>query len=199
MEPSPSGAASASITDRMMRAAKLDAQLYEEVEHDQSATSQALTVVVIVALAGGIGSALNMMTMNMAGFVLQAFIGALVTAILGWLIWSGLAYLIGTKVFGGVATYGELLRTVGFAYSPGLLNILSFVPGLGGLLSVVVGIWILVAVIVAMRQALDFDTGKAVLTAIVGFIAYIVIAGVLGVFGLMGGMAGMGGMPRMMR
>jgi hypothetical protein len=188
MEPSLGGAGAASITDRMMRAVKLDSQVYEEVEHDLAATSQAFTVVVIVALASGIGSALNMMANNMSGQIPMAFVGGVVLAILGWLIWSGLAYIIGTKVFGGVATYGELLRTVGFANSPGVLNFFSFVPVLGGLLSFVVAIWILVAVIVAMRQALDFDTGKAVLTAIVGFIAYMVLMGVLGIFGLMGGM-----------
>ena len=40
---------SASLPDRMLRAARLDVPLYEEVEADTTATTQALTVVVIVA------------------------------------------------------------------------------------------------------------------------------------------------------
>jgi hypothetical protein len=169
----------ASIPDRMMRAAKLDSQVYEEVEHDLSATNQALTVVVVVAVASGIGHALGQVLGGQPGAALGGFIAGLVTAVLGWAIWAGLAYFIGTKLFGGVATYGELLRTIGFANSPGVLNILNFIPFLGGLISLLVGLWILMTTIVAMRQALDFDTGKALLTAIVGFFAYIILVALL--------------------
>ena len=40
-----------SIQDRMIRAAKLDAQLYEEVEADQGAMGQARAVVILSAVA----------------------------------------------------------------------------------------------------------------------------------------------------
>jgi hypothetical protein len=184
----------ASMGDRMVRAARLDSQVYEEVEHDLSATGQALSVVIVVALAAGIGHALNQILVGRPGAALGGFIAGLITALLGWAIWSGLAYIIGTKLFGGVATYGELLRTIGFANSPGLLNILNFIPFLGGLVSVAVAFWILIATIIAMRQALDLDTGKAILTAIVGFFAYIILAAILiaPFAALFGGRAGMG-------
>jgi len=169
----------ASVTDRMMRAAKLDSQVYEEVEHDQTATSQALTVVVIVALASGIGAAIAQMLARDAGAAVGGFIGGLITAVLGWIIWSGIAYFVGTRVFSGVATYGEMLRTIGFAQSPGVLNILSFVPILGGIINLAVGLWILAATVVAMRQALDLDTTKAVMTGILGFIVYVILATIL--------------------
>ena len=171
-----SGYGQAALTERMTRAARLDAKVFEEVEHDTNATSQALTVVLIVAVASGIGQALAVLARGEIGLAIGGFVAGVVLTILGWLVWSFLAFIIGTKVFNGVATYGELLRTIGFANSPGVLNILSFVPILGGLVAFVVGIWILVATVVAMRQALDFDTTKAVLTAILGFIAYIILA-----------------------
>jgi hypothetical protein len=173
------GTGQTSMTDRMMRAAKLDSQVYEEVEHDLAATGQAVTVVVVAAVASGIGVALGEVMAGRPGGVLGGFIGGIITALLGWAIWSGLAYFIGTKLFGGVATYGELLRTIGFAQAPGVLNILGFVPALGGPLRVVVGLWILAATVVAMRQALDLDTTKAVFTGVIGFIAYIFLAAVL--------------------
>jgi len=44
------------LVHRIFRAAKLDANLYEEVEADKSALSQALIVVVLSSLAAGIGS-----------------------------------------------------------------------------------------------------------------------------------------------
>ena len=45
----------ASLGNRMIRAAKLDVSLYEEVEADTGATGQAMLVVVLSSLAAGIG------------------------------------------------------------------------------------------------------------------------------------------------
>ena len=154
-----------SMTDRMMGAAMLDVNTYEEVEHDTTATNQAAGVVGIVAVASAIGA---------AGGGIGAIIGGVIAAFLGWLLWAGITYLIGDKLFGGTATWGELLRTLGFAQAPGVLYVLGIIPLLGWLVRLVVGIWILVAGIIAIRQALDFSTGKAVLTAILGWLALII-------------------------
>jgi hypothetical protein len=96
-------------------------------------------------------------------------------ALLGWGIWSFITYFIGTRVFGGTATYEELLRCIGFSDAPGVLSILSFIPVLGGLILLVTWIWSLVAMVVAVRQALDFSTGKAILTCIIGWVVRIVV------------------------
>ena len=45
-----------SFKDRIIRAAKLDVNLYEEVEADKGALSQAMVVVVLSGIAAGIGS-----------------------------------------------------------------------------------------------------------------------------------------------
>jgi hypothetical protein len=127
-------------------------------------------------VAAGLGQGLGQILAGHPGLAVAGFILGLIGALLGWAIWSFLAYFIGTKLFGGVATYGELLRTIGFAQSAGVLRIFGFVPVLGGLLSFAVGIWTLVATVIAMRQALDVDTPKAVLTALIGFVAYLAVA-----------------------
>ncbi|HEU4629937.1 MAG TPA: YIP1 family protein [Gemmatimonadaceae bacterium] len=155
-----------SIVDRMRGAAMLDVATYEEVEADRSATGQAFVVVVIVAVCAGIGH---------LGAGVGGVIGGIISSIVGWLIWSGVTMLVGTKLFGGTADWGELLRTLGFAQSPGVLAILGLIPVLGLLVVFLVGIWQLVTGIVAIRQALDFTTGKAVLTAIVSWIVVMVV------------------------
>lgn len=159
------------LTERMLGAAQLDVNTYEEVEADRTATGQAATVVAIAAVCGAIGS---------IGQGTGGIIGGLLTAFIGWAVWSGVTYLIGTKLFGGTADWGELLRTLGFAQAPGVLYVLGIIPILGGLVKFAVAIWILVAGIVAIRQALDIDTGKAVLTAIVGWLALIIPMMLLG-------------------
>jgi hypothetical protein len=189
-------ASSASLPDRMMRAARLNVPLYEEVEADTTATTQALTVVVIVALASGIGSALSGVSGgNVIGGLIQGIVGALI----GWAVWSWVIYFVGTKLFGGVATYGEVLRTLGFAESPGVLTILSFIPILGGIIALVAGIWILVASFIATRQALDISNGKTVGTIVVAICALVVvfaiIAAILGTAFGIGMMAGAGMRP----
>ena len=165
------------LVQRMLGAATLNIDTFEEVEADETATMQAAAVVAMVAVASAIGGVSGGTT---------SIIFAPIAQIIGWLIWAGVTYLIGDKIFGGTATWGELLRTLGFAQSPGLLYFFAVVPFLGGILRLVVAIWMLVAGIIAIRQALDFSTGKAVLTAIVGWLAMIIPVMILGRW-IMGG------------
>ena len=96
-------ASSTSIVDRMVRAARLDVQLYEEVEADLNATNQALLVVVIVALATGIGQAVSAsMDVTATRGVVGPIIGGLLSALLGWAVWSYVVYYVGTRSGGQV-------------------------------------------------------------------------------------------------
>ena len=151
-------------TDRMKGAALLHIDTYEEVEADHTATGQAAGVVLLVAIAQAIGGA------GQGGFGIFA---GVISALLGWLLWAGITYLIGAKLFGGTATWGELLRTIGFAQTPGVLHVLGIIPVLGGIIRFGVVIWVLIAGIIAIRQALDISTGKAILTAVLGWLVII--------------------------
>src|ERR1700716_513775 len=143
-------ATSSSIVNRMVRAARLEVPLYEEVEADLTATNQALLVVVMVAVASGVGAAIGA---SIAGVSAPGLVGRLVSgllsALIGWAVWSYVVYFVGTRFFGGTATYGELLRTLGFAESPSVLLIFSFIPGVGGILSFAVGVWTIVSSFIA--------------------------------------------------
>jgi hypothetical protein len=156
-----------SLVDRMMGAAFLSIGTFEEVEHDETATLQAALVVVIVAVAGGIGALHR---------GLLGSLGVAGSALVGWAVWAGITYLVGTKIFHGTATWGELLRTLGFAQSPGILLILAFIPLLGWILHLLVPLWMLVAGFIAVRQALDFGNGKTFLTVLVGWLIYVALA-----------------------
>jgi hypothetical protein len=165
----------------MTRAARLEVPLYEEVEADTLATNQALLVVVLVSLASGIGQAIGASMAGAPRGIVGPLIGGILMALIGWAVWSYVVYAVGTRFFGGTATYGELLRTLGFAESPGVLLILSFVPVLGPILAFVVGIWTLVASFIATRQALDIDNTKTILTIVVGVIALVLVFIILGI------------------
>lgn len=160
---------------RMMGAARLDAAIYEEVESDPSATKQALTVVILVALATGIGT---FGTGGPAGLVV-----GIVAGIGLWALWAWITYFVGTTILktGETETnWGQLARTLGFAQSPGLLKVVGFIPVLGPWVFTIASIWQLVAMVIAIRQALDFtSTWRAVGVAMVGFIPYVLLISII--------------------
>ena len=170
-----------SFLDRMLRAAKLDVNLYEEVEADTGAMRQAMGVVVLSSVAAGIGS---IATGGLGGILMGT-----IAALIGWYIWAFLTYYIGTKFLPEPQTradLGELLRTIGFSSSPGLIRVLGIIPGLGGVVFLVASIWMLVAMVIAVRQALDYEsTLRAVGVCVIGWIIQTLIFALL--FFILGG------------
>jgi hypothetical protein len=159
------------MLDRVIRAARLDASLYEEVEADPSSMGQAMTVVVLASIAGGIGTA---GIEGQPGLVL-----GLILNLVGWYIWAFLTYFIGTRLLPQPSTeadVGQLLRTLGFAAAPGLLRVVGFVPVIGPLVIVITAFWSLATMVVAVRQALDYDsTPRAILVCVIGWVVQLLI------------------------
>ena len=167
--------------DRIVRAAKLDVNLYEEVEADKGAMSQAMGVVVLSSVAAGIGS---IGTIGIKGIIIGA-----ITVLIAWYIWAYITYFIGVKILPEPQTkadHGELLRTIGFSSSPGLLRILAIIPGIGGIIFMITSVWMLVAMVIAVRQALDYQsTLRAVGVCMIGWVIQAIILMIL--FTVLGG------------
>jgi len=170
-----------SFTDRIIRAAKLDVSLYEEVEADKGAMGQAMAVVVLSSIAAGVG----IIGSGGLGGILIGTIAALI----GWYVWAYLTYFIGTKFLPEPQTktnHGELLRTIGFSSSPGLIRVLGIIPGLGRIVFIVASVWMLTAMVIAVRQALDYkSTLRAVGVCVIGWIIQALILVLL--FSFLGG------------
>ncbi len=159
------------LKDRMIRAAKLDVDLYEEVEADQGALSQAMLVVALSSVAAGIGR------FGQGG--LGGMLIAIIVAIVGWYIWAYMTYFIGTRLLPEPQTkadHGELLRTIAFSSSPGLIRVLGIIPGLAEIVFLVASIWMLTAMVIAVRQALDYvSTWRAVGVCVIGWIVQTIL------------------------
>lgn len=172
------------LLDRMLRAAKLEVGLYEEVEADTNAMGQAVGVVLLSSIAAGIGS---LGQQGVGGIVVMT-----IASLIGWYIWAYLTYFIGVKFLPEPQTeadHGELLRTIGFSSAPGIIRVLGLIPGLTGAVFFVASVWMLVAMIVAVRQALDYtSTLRAVGVCVIGWAIQIFILTV--VFALFGGVPG---------
>jgi hypothetical protein len=174
------------FVDRMIRAAKLDVHLYEEVEADRRSMGQAMGVVLLSSLAGGIGF------MQEAG--LMGLVIGTVGSLLGWYVWAFMTYLIGTKLLPEPQTHadhGELLRTIGFSSAPGLIRVFGIIPGISGFANLLAGVWMLVAMIIAVRQALDYQsTYRAIGVCLIGWIIQAVLLALL--------VTTIGGVPELM-
>jgi hypothetical protein len=161
----------ATFKDRIIRSAKLDVQVYEEVEADVKASGQAMLVVILSSVAAGIGSIER-------GGLVGIVIGTIM-ALGGWFIWAYITYFVGTKILPEPQTSsnpGELLRTIGFSSSPGLIRVFGIIPGLAGIVFLVAFVWMLGAMVIAVRQALDYkSTLRAVGVCIIGWLIQIVI------------------------
>lgn len=155
----------ASIARRMWGAAILDAETYEEIEHDAAATRQAFLVVLVASAAAGVGSLANL---GVAGVAWHSVHGLLL-----WYAWAWVTWWVGTRLLptpGSECDRGELLRTIGFASTPGLLRALALVLPLGWLVFGVAHVWMLAAMVVAVREALDTpSTWRAAAVCAVGF------------------------------
>lgn len=175
----------ASFQDRVIGAMRLNAATFEEVEHDQNATGQAVAVVTAVGLASGLASISGGITVVLVSPVLQ---------LIGWAIGAAVLLVVGTKLFPGKNTeadMGQMLRTLGFAQAAGLFGIFGIIPFLGFLIQFVVSIWILVAMVIAVRQALDYDdTVKAIVVCLVAWLIMLAFTVVAGMFGFGAAMAG---------
>ena len=165
--------------NRIIRACKLDVNLYEEVEADKSATVQAALVVVLSSLAAGVG-ALSLGASN--------FLMAPILSLVSWYVWAYLIYIIGAKIFpepNTKADHGELLRTIGFSSAPGLIRVFGFTPELMSITFIGAAIWMLIAMVIAVRQALDYEsTWRSIGVVVIGFLVQaIILVTILKLFG----------------
>jgi hypothetical protein len=153
------------LVRRMWRAAVLDAELYDEVEKDPRLGWEALWIVLLASLAGGFG----------AGWPSPGGIAVAAVAILaGWIAWAAVTSWLGTRLFPEPETacdFPEMLRTIGFAASPGLLAVFGIVPEMRVAAFATTLLWMLLATVLAVREALDYgSTTRALLVVAVGWI-----------------------------
>ncbi|KMQ50913.1 hypothetical protein CHISP_2264 [Chitinispirillum alkaliphilum] len=160
---------------RIIRASKLEANLYEEVEADKSSITHAVAVVILSSFAAGLGSATPADPLNLLSNTLGAFIG--------WVLWAFFIYIIGAKLFPQPQTeadYGQLLRTIGFSASPGIIRIAGVYQPLRETLFFIVAIWMFAAMVVAARQALDYTTTlRSLMVCLGGWFLQILLLGLI--------------------
>jgi len=163
------------LGERMIRAAKLDGSLYEEIKADRHAPLQAAMVVVLSAVAAGVGVIVHV---GVGGF----FLGTM-QAMMQWYISAFFTCVVGTRLLQEPQTKmdcGAMVRMISFASAPGVVRLLGVIPGLGGFVSGLASVWMLGATVVAVRKTLDYTTTtRAVGACVIGWVAQWLLMGIL--------------------
>ena len=157
------------ILDRMLGAALLEPETYEEAALASSVWMQAALVVIVTSVAAGVGN----LGGGLTGFVI-AFLGGL----LGWGSCAFASYWTATKKFGvprTESTLGATVRGLGFASTPRLFLVFTFIPSVGFLIGLAVHAWTLITIGFAVRPALDLDTRPSVTVALAGWLPMLLV------------------------
>ena len=146
-----------SIINNVVRAGLLDVDFFNRAEVDTSLNAQSAVVVVVASGAAGVGSAIAAESNLFAAAGLSA-----ATGLVGWLLWSYVAMIVGTRVFGGTSDFGQMRRVIGFAYAPLAIGVIPWLGFIGA-------VWVLVAAVIAIREGMDFSTKRSIATMAVGW------------------------------
>jgi hypothetical protein len=156
------------LIQRLRGALVLDANAFEDVEHDPGSMAQALSIVVVGSLAASAGAGFS------SGLV--ALLQETLKALMGWVMWAVATYFLGMRMWPEPSTktdLDELMRVIGFAFAPNLLLVLGVLPGIGDWIRGIVALWILAGTVVAVRQALDYhSTARAFRVVVVGWVIF---------------------------
>jgi hypothetical protein len=163
-----------SIIENPVRAAMLDVDFYNRAEADTSLNVQAGIVVIVASGLAGIGATIAVESTSTGDIVTAMALGVL-SGVVGWLVWSAVATVVGTRVFNGTSDFGEMRRVIGFAYAPLAIGIVPWLGFIGAA-------WVLLAAVVAIREGMDFSTKRSVATMITGWGAWIVTTLAINVF-----------------
>lgn len=167
--------------ERLIGAMRLDATVYEEVEHDAGALGQAAAVVALGGVAEGLALA------GMLG--VSGLMAGIVAGFAGWLLATAIVWAIGVRLAHHTSDFPELARTLGFASAPRLLFVIGILP-LGPLVMLLrpaVALVTIAAFVIAVRQALDVTTGRSVLVCLLAVLVLMTLGRILAGPGTLGG------------
>jgi hypothetical protein len=164
------------MIERIVRAIRLDWTVFREIAQDRDAMKEAAIIVVIVSFLSAVG--IGLAKHSFVSFILDWLIAILI----GWIGWAVITYLVGTSVFKAETEVPEMMRVLGYANAPYLLGLFGFIPCVGWLFPIAGGILALVAGVLAVREAMDLDTGNAIVTVVISWVIAIVVRGAFWAF-----------------
>ena len=157
------------FTKIIFRSIKLDKGLYKD---PNTFGELSLYYAGLIMVLDGVAGAIALSTLYKTNIIFSG-----VTALLSWLVWGVLIYVIGIKLFPDQSTntnFRKIMITVGLAHAPGLFRFLVFVPSLVVPIVFLTQFWIFASLIIGIRETLNFKSNFK--SAGVIIIAFLIIS-----------------------
>jgi hypothetical protein len=177
------GASFQNLGSWLLRLARLDLTVFDDIKDDVSATVPALTVAVVASFLSGLGSWLwwTFQDFPKGGgdvFVKSFLLGSILQVGV-WFLWVYVAAMVLSRGLGVAADLNRLLRTMGLAFAPMAIAVLIFISFLAVPLGAIAVGATLVLSYVAIQSATDAQPQQVMLANIIGFVIFAVVLGIL--------------------
>jgi hypothetical protein len=177
------GASFQNLGNWLLRLAKLDLTVFDDVKDDVSATVPTLAVAVVASFLSGLGSWLwwTLQDFPKGGgdvFVKSFLLGSILQ--LGvWFLWVYIAAMVLSRGLGVAADLNRIIRTMALAFAPMAIAVLMLIAILAVPFgAIAVGATFLLSY-AALQSATDAQPQQVMLANLVGFIVFAVVLGIL--------------------
>ncbi|MCZ2111187.1 MAG: YIP1 family protein [Dehalococcoidia bacterium] len=175
------------ILNRVMRLARLDTTVFDEVRDDQRETLPAVIVAVVAAFLAGLGAFLwtQIVPDNTYGkldnsFVNQFILGSIFLAVM-YGVAALVAYVVLAQMYKVQADLQAIIRTMGYAAIPLAASLLMLLPIVFPVFAIVPMAALFVMMIYALQSATGADSNQVVMSALIGFAVMVLVCGLIAV------------------
>ena len=170
------------VINRLVRLAKLDTTVFDEVRDDANELIPAVVITVVSALLAGLG-ALLFWSVVASGTPDRVFVNQVIFGSIFMAVMYGVAvlvvYVVMVQMFKVQVELYALARTMGYASFPLAACILMFIPILWPVFAIVPLALLLVTTIYAVQSATSAESNQVVIASLIGFAVFVLVLGVI--------------------
>jgi hypothetical protein len=172
------------IMNRLIRLAKLDTTVFDEVRDDERELVPAVVVAVVCAFLAGLGALLwsqIIPDLDLKSTVVNQFIlGSIFLAVL-YGVAALVVYVVMAQMYRIQADLMAIVRTMGYAALPLGLSVLMFIPLIFPLFAIVPLALLYVMMIYAAQSATGAESSQVVVAVTIGFSVMVLVLGIIAV------------------
>lgn len=168
--------------NRLVRLARLDTSVFDEVRDDPAETIPSLVVAAVSALLAGLGAMLWWQVVVDAepdSLFLNTFILGSVFLFGMYLVAGLVVYVVMAQLYRTTADVQTLLRTLGYAAAPLSLSLLMFLPVIYPVFAIVPIALVLTMMFYAVQSATGADSVQVATASIIGFTVMVLVLGLI--------------------
>ncbi len=172
------------VINRLVRLARLDTTVFDEVRDDPNELISAVVVAVVSVFLAGLGAFLFGQVVPAvgldSGFVNAFILGSIFLAVM-YGVAIAVVYVVMAQVYKVQADFQTLFRTCGYAALPLALSVAMFIPLIYPVFALVPLALLFVMMIYAVQSATGADSTQVVISVLAGFTVMVAVCGAIAI------------------